>query len=179
MSAELAAFNAALAELQAELPVIGKDQTANAGQFSYSYADLTTIAAKALPLLSKHGLAFTAFPTMSEHGFVLKFSLRHKDGHSEEGFYPLPDPVKATAQQIGSGITYGRRYCLCAATGIAPGGEDDDGAAAGHAQAAARRPDPLKAAKDRVWVAAQALGWDGESVAVDYMRENNAQIASA
>jgi hypothetical protein len=172
-----AAFNAAVAELQSELPVIGKDQTANAGQYSYSYADLTTIAAKALPLLSKHGLSFTAFPTMSEHGFVLKFALRHKDGHSEEGFYPLPDPVKSNAQQIGSAITYGRRYSLCAATGIAPGGEDDDGHSASTAKSAPRaKPDPRQQAKARLWHAAQQLGWDQNDLTINFANDNHLAV---
>jgi hypothetical protein len=172
------AFNEALAEFQKAVPTIGKDQTANAGQYTYSYADLTTIAAKALPLLAEHGLSFTALPTMSEHGFVLRYALRHKAGHCEEGLYPLPDPVKANAQQIGSAITYGRRYSLCAVTGIAPGGEDDDGAAAkpAHAQ---QRPAP-ETPRDKAWkrlaLVAQGLGWEPNDLTINFAKDNHMAV---
>jgi hypothetical protein len=59
--------------------------------------------------------------------FVLAYRLGHVDGGEICGFYPLGT---GTPQQLGSAITYARRYCLCAVTGVAPGGEDDDGAQA-------------------------------------------------
>src|SRR5690606_31859835 len=78
-----------------------------------------------LPLLGKHGLSFSARPTLDEAGrFVLAYSLRHESGDSEDGAYPLP--TTGTPQQVGSAITYARRYALCAVTGVAAD-EDDDG----------------------------------------------------
>lgn len=140
-----AAFAAALAEFQAELPAVRKDNTATVrsdkGNYSYAYADLTDITEVAAPVLSKHGLSFTSFPTITDHGFVLRYQLRHSGGYGEGGDFPLPDPSRSTPQQIGSWLTYARRYCLCAATGIAPGGDDDDGQKAADARAA----DPLRA----------------------------------
>jgi ERF superfamily len=130
------AFATALAAFQGEMPRVAKEQTANAGNYSYSYADLTVISEAALPVLSKHGLSFTAVPTVTEHGFVLRYSLLHIGGHRESGDFPLPDPAKFGAQQIGSWLTYARRYALCAVTGIAPGGDDDDAQKAGDARAA-------------------------------------------
>jgi hypothetical protein len=130
------AFAAALVAFQASMPRVAKDQTANAGTYSYSYADLTDISEAALPILSKHGLSFTAAPTVTEHGFVLRYALLHVAGHREGGDFPLPDPAKFGAQQIGSWLTYARRYALCAVTGIAPGGDDDDAQKAGDARAA-------------------------------------------
>lgn len=125
----------ALAEFQTDIPHVGKDNTADAGNYSYQYADLTTITEKAMPLLSKLGLSFVCCPTMNDHGFVLDYSLTHVSGESTGGQYPLPDPSRASSQQIGSAISYARRYCLTAVTGIAPGGEDDDGAKAADARA--------------------------------------------
>lgn len=124
----------ALVAFQAELPSVKKGNTAKVasqkGSYSYQYADLTDITEIAMPLLTKHGLAFTSRPTMTENGFVLAYTLRHTSGGSESGEYPLPDPSHNPAQTIGSAITYARRYSLCAATGIAPGGDDDDAGAA-------------------------------------------------
>lgn len=130
------AFADALAAFQSELPHIGKGQTADTGSYSYDYADLTAISEAALPLLARLGLSFSAKPTMIDGAFLLHYTLRHVAGHEDAGYYPLPDPVRSSPQQIGSAITYGRRYCLCAVTGIAPGGEDDDGAKANDARSA-------------------------------------------
>lgn len=187
MSAE-AEFATALAAFQAELPNVSKDQTARAGSYSYSFADLTKITEAALPLLAGHGLSWTAMPTLlPDLGFVLHCSLLHVGGHREDGNYPLPDQSKHSAQEIGSALTYARRYALCAATGIAPGGEDDDGQAAAQARSAPRqRPakpagddsfldalHPLKVAKARVWGAAQKRGLDEDALRVDFASQHD------
>lgn len=122
-------LNKALAALQADLPHVGKDLTAEAGQYSYDYADLTAVSKALMPKMGKLGLSFSALPTLNAEGrFVLSYSLLHSSGQEKTGEYVLPD--KGSPQQIGSAITYARRYSLCAVTGLAPGGDDDDGAAA-------------------------------------------------
>jgi len=127
---------AALAAFQAELPPIGKDKAVivekkGGGAFGYKYATLGSITNVVLRLLGKHGLSFTSRPTIGANGFVLAYTLRHASGESDDGEYPLPDPIRTTPQMIGSAITYARRYALCAATGVAPDDEeDDDGQAA-------------------------------------------------
>ena len=132
----------ALARFQANLPKIAKGETAQVptkqgGSYSYKYADLTDISEVAMPRLGALGLAFIARPTTREDGkFGLAYSLVHVSGQREDGFYEL-NIHGMTPQQIGGLITYARRYCLCAATGIAPGGDDDD--AAGAQQAAVRQ----------------------------------------
>lgn len=136
----------ALAAFQAELPHVSKDSRADTGTYGYDYADLTAITEAALPLLSKQGLSWTCTPTMSEHGFVLGYALQHIDGDEINGEYPLPDPSRSTPQQIGSAITYGRRYCLTAVTGIAPGGEDDDGQKAADARSRPKQDSLVSAA---------------------------------
>lgn len=120
----------ALAAFQAEAPRVGKGNVANAGTYQYRYADLADINEAVLPLLGKHGLSFSSKPTLSDGRFVLAYTLRHASGEEDGGEYPLPDPTKTSAQQIGSAISYARRYTFCAITGIAPGGDDDDGAQA-------------------------------------------------
>ena len=117
----------ALAAVQAQLPHIQKTKTANTGSYSYKYADLSDIASAIHPLLGAAGLAFVARPTLDADGrFGLAYALHHSSGESVDGFYPLPDPTKAKPQEIGSAITYARRYCLTSVTGIAAD-EDDDG----------------------------------------------------
>jgi hypothetical protein len=125
MGAEL---NKALAGLQAELAPIKRNAKGQTGTREHRYADLAAVSDTVLPLLSKHDLAFSARPTLGDDGhFVLAYSLLHASGEREDGQYPLGT---GTPQQLGSAITYARRYCLCAVTGATPVGEDDDGAAA-------------------------------------------------
>lgn len=167
-------FAKALASFQAEIPNVGKDQTATVksdkGQYSYSFADLTKITDRAFPLLSKHGFAWMVMPSVKEGDFGLVYKLMHVGGHVEEGFYPIP---KGTAQQTGSAITYGRRYCLCAATGIAPGGEDDDGARASEVQPQTRQSNGNESVnvRARIWNIAKARGWEPSDVEADYSRQ--------
>lgn len=133
----------ALAAFQAELPKVGKENTAKVDSdrgrgYTYRYADLSDISPEVLPLLAKHGLSWTCRPMLTHEGkFVLRYALMHTSGEVIDGDYPLPNP-QSTSQALGSGITYARRYALCAVTGIAPGGDDDDAAAA--SQRAADRP---------------------------------------
>jgi hypothetical protein len=131
---------AALAAFQAELPKLSKDQTAkvkgetNDGRpvnYSYGYADLSQVTEEVTPILGKHGLSFTSFPTVHESGaFILAYTLLHESGETRDGIWPLPDPTRTKPQQLGSAITYARRYALMAVTNTFPGGEDDDGAQA-------------------------------------------------
>jgi hypothetical protein len=119
----------ALARLQAHLPKVAKGSTADTGTYKYQYAGLDAVTEALMPALGAVGLAFIALPTVNADGkFVLAYSLVHEAGAEISGEYPLMD--KGTPQALGSAITYARRYALCAATGVAPGGEDDDAAAA-------------------------------------------------
>jgi ERF superfamily len=112
----------ALAALQARLPRVAKTADAQYGK----YADLTVVSEALMPVMSELGLSFTGCPTVRDDGkFVLAYALHHTSGEGLEGFYPLP--TSGTPQQVGSAITYARRYTLCAVTGLAPGGDDDDG----------------------------------------------------
>jgi hypothetical protein len=150
----------ALAAVQQELPVIGKQHTADAGTYSYPYADLTDISSALMPILGKHGLSFLAKPTLADGAFVLAYSLLHVSGEREDGLYPLP--MGGNPQSIGSAISYGRRYCLCAVTGVAPGGSDDDGVAASAVVAAPERPGPPRPpdAAEAALLEAKSLVWD-------------------
>lgn len=119
---------AALAAFQQDLPKIGKDNTANTGTYSYKYADLSDVSSAVLPAMARHGLSFSTKPTLDDGGrFVLAYTLRHTSGDTDTGVYPLPS--SGSPQQVGSAITYARRYVLSAIAGVAPD-EDDDGAAA-------------------------------------------------
>lgn len=121
---------AALIQLQAQLPHIGKSETAKiptktGSEYSYRYASLAVIHAAVFPLLRSLGLFWICKPTMFDGQFVLAYRLEHlESGEAEAGWYPLGT---GAPQAIGSAITYGRRYLICCLLGIVPD-EDDDGA---------------------------------------------------
>lgn len=158
---------AALAAFQAELPRVGTDNLGvipgkdGKQGFKYKYANLAEVSHAALPLLARHGLSWSCKPTLVDGKLVLHYVLRHVSGETDEGFWPLQG---GTPQQLGSSITYGRRYCLTAVTGIAPD-DDDDGAAASHAAArpAVEEPDPVELAaqaRGRLAGTCKENGWD-------------------
>jgi hypothetical protein len=129
MTDQPATLAAALAQLQGRLPRVTKDATANAGAYTYKYATLAAIHEALLPLMAALGLAWICKPTLREDGrFVLAYTLLHAPrGEREDGDYPLPG--SGGPQQLGSAITYGRRYLITAVTGIVAE-DDDDGRAA-------------------------------------------------
>jgi hypothetical protein len=130
----------ALAAFQAELPKLTKDekatvkgQTKDGRQYdrSYGYADLGQVVEAVLPVLGKHGLSITSGTVFIGDNFMLEVTLLHESGDGERtAVWPLPDPRRSGPQDIGSDMTYGRRYLTLALTGTYPGGEDDDGAKA-------------------------------------------------
>lgn len=121
---------AALAAFQAEAPVIAKTKTARiqterGRDYAYTYADLAAIASAVLPLLAKHGLAFITMPTAGERPLLVAM-LVHTSGQYVTGELPI---MGRTPQEIGSSLTYGRRYLLGCLTGVVTD-DDDDGALA-------------------------------------------------
>jgi hypothetical protein len=121
----------------------GENKYGKAYSIDYKYASLAAVTKAILPMLGRHGLAFTARPTELNDRFYLAYSLIHgASNEREDGVYPLPDPTRTDPKKVGSARTYAMRYSLLSATGIHPD-EDDDGDAAGQAiaenVAAARR----------------------------------------
>lgn len=144
MTQKHANLAAALAAFQADVPDIKKGSTNT--HFKNSYADLPDIVKVTLPLLAKQGLAWTCRPTLKDGDFVLSYSLMHADsGESLDGDYPLPDRT-AKAQDLGSAITYAKRYVFSAVVFIAPD-VDDDGNDASNAPAQQRQQRPVQQRK--------------------------------
>ena len=127
----------ALVRLQGALPHVTKDATNP--HFRSRYASLAALSDAIMPVLAECGLAWICRPTLNWADpanlvFTLSYSLRHVSGESIDGQYPLPSG--GTPQQIGSAITYARRYALSAVTGLVAD-DDDDGNQAQDAQPAA------------------------------------------
>lgn len=91
------------------------------------YAPLDVVLNVLRPVLGKYGLSVMQIPTIDGEFVKVDTLLMHKDGAfmSIEGL--CVKPPKMSAQEIGSVITYLRRYTISAIVGIASEEEDDDG----------------------------------------------------
>lgn len=185
----------ALAQVQAGLPHIQKNKTAQVqmkggGSYSYKYADLADIQPLVLPLLAAQGLSWVTRPTVvPEVGLALAYELTHTSGEQIGGVYPLPDARVRTPQELGSALTYARRYVLCCVVGIVPD-EDEDGALAVSAQkeADARREEERRERQeaevgrsvllDRARVAAESLGRPLGDVALAFQQQYGSPIGA-
>lgn len=124
----------ALAAFQRTLPSVRKGQTAKVQRkdggtgYEYDYADLTDVSEVVLPALAAEGLAWhTSLDTREDGTLILRWELVHgASSDSRTGSIPV-GRAGQDWQSIGSAITYARRYALTAATGVAPGGDDNDG----------------------------------------------------
>jgi hypothetical protein len=117
----------ALLILQADPPVLVKDKKGQVGNQKTKYADLVQVNAVVLSRLNALGCVYTTKPTLrpDDPKFVLRYSLKHvASGTEDSGEYPLK--LSENPMQMGSAITYARRYVLLAITGIAAEDEDDD-----------------------------------------------------
>jgi 3-keto-L-gulonate-6-phosphate decarboxylase len=82
--------------------------TKTGGSYSYTYADLADVTAAGIPVLGKHGLSFTSRPRRCDGGdYELEGVLMHTSGETSTGSLPLHG---RTPQELGSALTYARRY---------------------------------------------------------------------
>lgn len=127
----------ALSKAQGEMKGAVKD-AANPF-YKANYADLASVWDACRKALSSNELAVIQSSIVKDSGEIMvRTVLAHSSGEFIEGFLPVMVGDKATAQQMGSAITYARRYALAAMVGVAP--EDDDGNAASGSPKVAKEP---------------------------------------
>lgn len=105
-------------------------KTNGGGSYKFQYADLGACISAAAPELQKNGLAVI----QTIQGQVLVTTLSHSSGEFINSQIPLnQQTLFSTAfQQIGSMITYLKRYAYCAILGIVADEDDDANAACGN-----------------------------------------------
>lgn len=142
-----AALAAALSAFQQAVPKVTKSLTAtvptkNGGSYKYTYAGLPDVTAAVMPHLAKHGLAFSVCPRVHEDGTaVVTGVLLHAAGGRLEASLPL---YGRTSQELGSSLTYARRYLLGAMTGVVTDDDDDGNTAEGAPPARREAPAPRR-----------------------------------
>lgn len=115
---------AALADFHKQVGSIVK----NNSSYNFKYADLAATLNVVMPVLCENGLVVTqTFMPFEEGSTILRTTLLHSSGESVTSDMPMPTlPSKGNVmQELGSAITYMRRYSLMAILCLAP--EDDDG----------------------------------------------------
>lgn len=135
-------FNAALSDMQSEMPIIKKDGSVEYPKDknnpdgpkvkAFDFASFENIMRAIKPVMSKYGFAIR-FDTSEREGngggAIIKATLSHRAGHKESvQFAAALDTSggKNNIQAMGSTFSYGKRYCVTALLNIVTEGEDDD-----------------------------------------------------
>lgn len=124
-------FIEALASFQSELPPIEKDKVIvnKDGSIRNRYASFDKIVTTIKPYLQKYGLSYRFETEFEEKHITIVCIITHIAGHSEKTIFKIPIDTSAymnPIQQFGSSVTYGKRYALTLALGLATE-EDTDG----------------------------------------------------
>lgn len=120
-SEQINELSAALAKAQGAMKVAVFDR--QNPHFKNRYASLAaTIDAIRTPL-ADNGLSITQTTHVRDGAFVLITTLRHASGQWVASEYPLP--IAAKPQELGSALTYARRYSVAAIASIAADDDDD------------------------------------------------------
>lgn len=141
-----------LVEMQSEFQTIKNTATVKAGKFEYDYAPLPHILDVVRPLLHKHRFALSS---SIDENLNLVVTLLHECGESRSSYHPLHKT--SNPKELGSEITYMRRYGALALLGLATE-DDDDGA--GAAAGGARRGTSVAPPKRRAGTVAQLADGD-------------------
>jgi hypothetical protein len=112
---------AALAKAQGLMTAAAMDKTNT--HFKTKYATLSSVLEAIRKPLTDNGIAVTQTTELRDGAFCLVTRLAHSSGQWLAGEYLLPANV--SPQQLGSALTYARRYSLSAIACIAAD-EDDD-----------------------------------------------------
>lgn len=141
----------ALVAARQKFDKIIKDRTAEVksekGAYRYKYADLASVLDATVDHLSANGLMLSQPTGTDGNGrHFVETTLMHKSGEFMSSSMMLP-PLgdRATPQQLGSMVSYIRRYAACAMLGIASEFDDDDGAAAEKKSTKKDGPAPVNA----------------------------------
>lgn len=150
-----AAYTAALAEMQPELPEIVErgEIRISENKPGQKYARWEDINEAIKPILAKHGFALSFKTGRQDEKVVVTGILSHRAGHSEETTLWLPadnSGSKNAVQAIGSSTSYGKRYTAGALLNLTSRGEDDDGWGGGTKLITAAQCDTLNLLADEV-----------------------------
>ena len=116
-----------------------KVETRSGGSYKFKYAPHEDIIEHIRQPLGEAGLSVSQHLSSLPDGIpALRTMLLHSSGERIEDVFPLPIREGMTAQELGSAVTYIRRYALSAILGLATDEDDDGNHAAGNKATFAR-----------------------------------------
>jgi hypothetical protein len=124
-SESTAELSAALAKAQSSMRAAAFNRINP--HFKSKYADLASVLDAIRKPLADNGLSTTQVTEIRDGQFLLVTTLWHASGQWLASEYPLP--LGAKPQELGSALTYARRYSLSALVCIASEEDDDANAA--------------------------------------------------
>jgi hypothetical protein len=128
-SAETDKLFDALAKAQAEIETAEKDS--ENPHFNSTFANLASVWRACRAQLSKLGISITQWPIpASRQGHVAMLTRVTLGDQWASSGMEMPVAAPGGPQQVGSSMTYLRRYMLSSVAGVAPDEDDDDGNAA-------------------------------------------------
>ncbi|MFA9262890.1 MAG: ERF family protein [Undibacterium sp.] len=130
-AAAMRAYRKAMADFQAECPIIkkanpvkNKDKT-----LRYKHEAMEDLVEVAAPIMQKHGLSRSFDTTWKDGNLVVICTASHIDGHSESGEFGVPldkDAYMNNQQMVAAASTFASRYAFRNKFGITVGGQDND-----------------------------------------------------
>lgn len=145
--------------------------------FRNRYADLSAVLDAIRKPMADNSLSLTQTTEIREGGFALVTTLRHSSGQWIASEYPLPQAARP--QELGSALTYARRYSLSAIACVASEEDDDAEGARSKEQVATMpkrenphvtRPDDISDARPRYDNAGNRIDWIDTSIFPDVVR---------
>jgi hypothetical protein len=124
-SQELGELATAWAKAQAEMPVITLDKQVSYKNINFEYASLSNIIHATKPILAKHGLSILQFPSSNGETVTVGTRILHISGQfiDSEVTATLANPKDP--KELGSMVSYLRRYSYGSICAIALDGDYD------------------------------------------------------
>ena len=122
------AFNDALRRFKSDCPVIDKPTTADAGPYKYKFATFGYLTQRIAPFVARHGFSYSFDTEYATDSIKVVCIVSHVSGHRERSTFTAPIDTAAKmnpTQRAASATSYGKRYALLGAFGIATAGDDD------------------------------------------------------
>ena len=153
--------------VRAQAMISGGEANAKNPHFKSDYMDLGGVWAVVKPALTKNDLGVIQSPTsLTTDTITLVTRIVHVSGQWLEDDIQMPFG-KATAQAIGSAITYARRYALSSIMGVYLGDDDDGNEATAQSEPKSKpAPTPKPAPVDASEAFAIARELFGDAVGV-------------
>lgn len=124
-STELDQLASALAKAQGEMPVVKFDKQVSFQNVQFEYASLSNILEVSKPILAKHQLSLLQFPSTQDGYVQVETLLLHASGQKIVSQISAKISKPDDPKQLGSWITYLRRYSLSAVLGISSESDED------------------------------------------------------